>query len=102
MVYLPLLTILEHFEIRPGSKSLSNNRDKKNRDEPGDEVLLDKDEARSFRGVAARLNCLSQDCPDLQFPVKQGSREMARPTRGSWKKLKRVARYLGGEKRWCG
>ena len=28
---------------------------------------------------------LSLDCPDLQFPVKQGTKEMSRPVSGSWK-----------------
>ena len=34
-------------------------------------------EATEFRGVAARANYLSLDCPDLQFPVKECSREMS-------------------------
>ena len=63
---------------------------------PGDEVELEAKEATEYRGVAARVNYLSLDCPDLQFPVKQCSREMAKPTKGSWRKLKRVARYMLG------
>ena len=51
-------------------------------------------ETTMFRGVAARLNFLSLDAPDLQFPVKQCSREMATPGMGSWKGTKKVARYL--------
>ena len=58
-----------------------------------EEVLLEKDEATVFRGVAARANFLSLDCPDLQFPVKQMSREMAKPMVGSWKRMKKIARY---------
>ena len=60
---------------------------------------LGRKEVKSCRGAAARLNFSSQDSPDLQFPVKQGSREMAHPVRGSWKKLKKVARYLVTRKR---
>ena len=37
---------------------------------------------------------MSQDCPDLQFPSKPCSREMAKPKRGAWRMLKKVARYL--------
>ena len=49
-----------------------------------------------FRGLAARVNFLSLDCPDLQFSGKAASREMAKPTLGSWKILKQLARYLLG------
>ena len=42
----------------------------------------------------ARFNHLSSDCPDLQFPIKQCSREMAKPNRGSWGRMKKVAKYL--------
>ena len=50
--------------------------------------------ATVFSGVAARANFLSLDCPDPQFPVKQMSREMAKPMVGSWKRMKKIARYL--------
>ena len=48
----------------------------------------------SFRGVATRAEVLSLDCLDLQFPVKQMSKEMAKPMVGSWKRMKKTARYL--------
>ena len=88
--------VMEHFGIKEGSKMSRNNGDREDREEPGDEQELSKEEAKSFRGIAARLNFLSQDDPDLQFPVKQGTREMAHLVKGLWKKLKRVARYLAG------
>ena len=53
----------------------------------------------SFRGVAVRANFLSFDCPDLQFPVRQMSREMAKPMVGSWKRMEKIARYLVNRKR---
>eukprot|EP00973_Karenia_brevis_P045916 6358722-Karenia_brevis.AAC.1 len=37
---------------------------------------------------------MSLDCPDLQCPIQQVAREMANPTRGSWKRFKNMARYL--------
>ena len=49
-----------------------------------------------FRGLATRVNFLSLDCPDLQFSGKAASREMAKPTLGSWKFLTKLARYLLG------
>ena len=44
--------------------------------------------------MAATLNYMSQDGPDLQFPIKEVTRQMAKPTAGSWKSVKKVARYL--------
>ena len=49
---------------------------------------------RQYRGFAARLNYLAADRPDLAYAVKEVCRGMAKPTRGHWKKLKRVGRYL--------
>ena len=60
---------------------------------------MEPEDATKFRGVAARANFLSLDCPDLQFPVKQMSREMAKPMAGSWKRMKKIARYLVNRKR---
>ena len=47
-----------------------------------------------FRGLAARLNFLARDCPNLQFPAKEVCRDMWVLTVASWKRLKRLARYL--------
>ena len=41
---------------------------------------------------------MSQDPPDLQFPIKDCAREMASHTSRSWKRMKNVARYLVGRK----
>ena len=62
-------------------------------DEESALIELCKAEAKEYRGLAARFNFLSLDCPDLQFPIKRSSREMARPTNGSWNELKKNARY---------
>jgi hypothetical protein len=42
---------------------------------------LGKEEAAVYRGQAARLNSMSQDCPDLEFPIKSCSREVGEPER---------------------
>ena len=47
-----------------------------------------------FRGLAARANYLGQDRPDIQFATKEVCRGMARPSKSSMKKMKRLARYL--------
>ena len=55
---------------------------------------LGPEEARKFRGHAARLNYLAADRSDIAFSVKEVCRGMAKPTKGDWKKLKRLVRYL--------
>ena len=47
-----------------------------------------------FRSLAARCNYLSLDRLDLQYAVKEICREMAKPTKGSWAKLQRIAQLL--------
>ena len=59
-----------------------------------DEELNDKEEIKKFRGVAARMNYLAQDRPDIAFAAKEVCREMAKPTTGSWRRARRIVRYL--------
>ena len=86
--------IMETFGFDERSKGLVNNGEKDGREEVGDGEEMGKGEATEFRGVVARMNFLSQDCPDLQFPVKECSKQMSRPTKGAWKSAKKIARYL--------
>ena len=60
---------------------------------------LDAKQASKYRGLAARLDYLAQDRPDIQFPVKEVARRMATPCEGDWLPLKRMARYLVGAPR---
>ena len=90
--------VLEYFGLVDGSKGLTCNGDKEDREELGEEIPMGKAEAKEFRGLVARVNFMSLDCPDLQFSIKQCSREMANPTQGAWKRLKKVARYLLGRR----
>ena len=60
---------------------------------------LSKADSTAFRGLAARLNYLALDRPDLQFAAKEVSKKMARPREADWSKLKRVAKYLVGAPR---
>ena len=55
---------------------------------------MTKEEATSFRGVAARINYLAADCPKIQFPTKEVCRDMANHTFRSHEKMKRLARYM--------
>ena len=56
--------------------------------------LLGKEEAATFKSVAARANYLAQDRPDIMYAMKEVCRKMSAPTVGSWRALKRLARYL--------
>ena len=59
-----------------------------------DEVELSESEATKFRGLAARVNFLAQDCLDFQFPAKEVCCHTSFPTFASWVRLKPLARYL--------
>ena len=37
---------------------------------------------------------MSQDSPELMYPAKEVSSEMANPIRGGWKRLKKVTRFV--------
>ena len=103
--------IMEHFAFDDESSHLVFNGEKEwRKEEEWEEELLEKEEdweeeslppaeATVFRCVAARANFLSLGCLDLQFPVKQMSRGMAKPKVGSWKRMKKIARYLVNRKR---
>ena len=56
-------------------------------------------EATRYRALAARLNYLAADRPDLQYAVKCACQCMSDPTWGGWKQLKRIGRYLRGQPR---
>ena len=76
----------------------NGGRDRR-KEEEWEEEDLPAEEATVFCGVAARAFFVSLDCPDLQFSVKQMSREMAKPMVGSWQRMKKIARYLVNRKR---
>jgi hypothetical protein len=84
--------ILERFGLDEGSKGLVVSG--KAEDPEENEELLEGPEITEFRAMAARLNFMAQDCPDVQFAAKEICREMAGPTGSSWSRVKRLARYL--------
>ncbi len=71
---------------------------KKWEDEENEKELSEEKQTK-FRSIAARCNYLAADRPDLMYAVKEVCREMAKPTVGAWKKLKRIGRYLVGKPR---
>ena len=89
--------VLEFFGLDDGkTHGLVFNGEKDDKMLKDDDEVLPDDEAKTYRGLAARLNYLSLDCPHLQFQIKECSTAMSKPTRGSWRLLKKVARYLVG------
>ena len=60
---------------------------------------MSKAKASEYRGVAARMNYLAAERPDLQYDTKEACCEMSTPTSGSWSRLVRIGRYLPGRPR---
>ena len=61
-----------------------------------DTDMLDASEAKRFRSLATTLNYMSSDRSDVQYAAKEVCKKMAKPTQGSWKRLKKAGRYLTG------
>ena len=53
-------------------------------------------EATMYSALSARCNYLAQDRPDISFSSKEVCREFSIPNANSYRKLKRLARYLCG------
>ena len=62
-------------------------------DEEGDVPLVGEDITR-YRGVIARCNYMADERQACVFSIKEGCREMTRPTTGSLRRLRRIGRYL--------
>ena len=60
---------------------------------------LGREETTMFRAVAARLNYLSQDWPDITFATMKLSSKMSRPDTQDLKNMKRVGLFLVGRPR---
>ena len=86
--------IMEYFGFDETTRALQNNGGKE--EEEGDDEFLGGEEARSYRGTAARLNYMAQDSPGIMFGTKEACRGMANPTRGDFRRLKKVAKFLVG------
>eukprot|EP00973_Karenia_brevis_P066238 9206626-Karenia_brevis.AAC.1 len=82
---------MEYFGFNEKTKPLTMNGDREDKVEEWKEEFLGKPEAKEFRGLAARLNFMSLDCPNLQFAIKHCSRDMANPKIVSWRALKKIA-----------
>jgi hypothetical protein len=64
-----------------------------------DDSELDADKARSYRAIAARLNYISPDRPDIGYAVKEAARNMSKPRVSDFQRLRKIGRYLVGKPR---
>eukprot|EP00973_Karenia_brevis_P043032 5957868-Karenia_brevis.AAC.1 len=77
-------TLVEYFGSDEGSKVLAGNGEREDKEEEEWEGKeLDKEDFKELKGLVARINFMTLDCPDLQFVIKECSREMSKPTWGS-------------------
>ena len=69
---------------------------------PEEEVVdepLGPEDARTYRGVAARLNYVAPDRPDMAYAIEEAARDMSTPKQSSLAKLRKIGRYLIGKPR---
>ena len=70
-----------------------------NKEELKQAKLLTQEEATEYRQVAARINYLAADRPDIGFAAKQICARMATPTDIDRNLLKRLGKYIKGRPR---
>ena len=66
--------------------------------EDGD-TELGADDARSYRAIAARLNYICPDRPDIGYAVKASARNMSKSRASDFQKLRKIGRYVVGRPR---
>ena len=89
-------------EARDSAGDVEWNTDKTEcevHDEDFVDTVLGKEEARLYRGVAARLNYIAPDRPDIGYAVKEAARSMSDPKEGDLRRLRKIGRYLIGKPR---
>ena len=64
-----------------------------------EDELLGPEEARRYRGVAARLNYIAPDRPDIGYAVKEAARSMSAPGATGLRQLRKIGKYLIGAPR---
>ena len=92
--------VMEALGLEEDSKSLavpgSKDEDKAAKHDWEEEPGRNPMEDTKFRAIAARLNYMAADMPDIQYACKEVCRDMSAPTSRSWGKLKKIGRYLVG------
>ena len=89
--------LMKRTGLKEESKAVVGPAIKDARNDEGEEdVELRGQEKSEFRGCCALLNYLGLDRSDIQYATNQLCREMAKPTKKSMARMKRVVRYLVG------
>ena len=91
--------VIRQLEIEKEKSLSSPGVDDTSKDDDDGLSPLSPEQATMFRGIAASINYLSPDRPDILYAAKEACRDMANPNEGSWKKLVRIGRYLLGRPR---
>ena len=81
-------------DLKSANTVTTPGEDAKKEKEEEESRLLEENKATMFRQLAARANYMAMDSADIQFAVEEIFRSVANPTIGSWRQLKRLARYL--------
>ena len=63
-------------------------------------VWLDSEQISKYRSHVSRCLFLSQNRADITFAVKELCQKVSDPTQHSFSNLKRLVRYLKGERQW--
>ena len=63
-------------------------------------MVRDPEHVSKYRSHVVRCLLVSQDRADITFTVNELCRKMSDPTQHSFAKLKRLVRYLKGERQW--
>ena len=61
---------------------------------PWEDQPMEATRATQYRALAARLNFMAVDRPDMLYTAKECSRHMSKPWNRNWEPIKRAARYL--------
>jgi hypothetical protein len=85
--------VIEKLGLLPDSRHVDSPIEKEIVSDEG-EVKLKGTFVTLYRQIAARLNYLASDRPDIQYAVKEACRGMACPLEKHWRILKRIGRYL--------
>ena len=80
-----------------GAKSVNTLSTKEEgRTQENCEEELEEQEATRYRAIVARCIYIAPGRFDIAFSVNELARQMSKPTRGDWTRLKRLGRYLRG------
>ena len=91
--------VVQALGLEDAKEVASPGEDEKKWEEEENRQELGQKQATEYRAIAARLNYLAADRPDIMYSVKEACRHMASPTVGAWRKVKRIGRYLKGRLR---